>query len=172
MFVCCWRMDNMIIAITGHRPNKLNNEYGLKGPCSSYCRAEIIKILEQEQPDQGTTGVALGIDTLYALILIDLGIPFTAAIPCLNQDRMWPQKSKDLYKSILDHKLCTPYYVDNGPYASWKMQKRNVWLVDNCDKLIAVWDKSSGGTGNCVKYAQQKNKEILYINPRGYTDSV
>jgi len=35
----------MIIALTGHRPNKLNNEYNLRGPVSDYLRVSINKIL-------------------------------------------------------------------------------------------------------------------------------
>ena len=30
---------------------------------------------------------------------------------------------------------------------------RNRYMVDNADILFAVWDKSSGGTGNTVNYA-------------------
>ena len=38
-------------------------------------------------------------------------------------------------------------------------------MVDNADKVIAVWDGSKGGTYNCVKYAEKQNKEIIVINP-------
>ncbi|PAD70641.1 hypothetical protein CHH83_02225 [Bacillus sp. 7586-K] len=45
------------------------------------------------------------------------------------------------------------------------MQKRNEWMVDNSDYVIAVWDGTKGGTGNCVKYAQKQNKYITTIKP-------
>ena len=38
--------------------------------------------------------------------------------------------------------------------------------VDNCDKIIGIWDGSKGGTGNCIKYAESVGKDIYYINPR------
>lgn len=38
-------------------------------------------------------------------------------------------------------------------------------MVDRCDRLIAVWDGSNGGTGNCVKYAKEVGKPIVVINP-------
>jgi uncharacterized phage-like protein YoqJ len=44
------------------------------------------------------------------------------------------------------------------------MQIRNEWMVDRCDKLIAVWDGSKGGTGNCVDYAKSVNKDIFRID--------
>ena len=54
----------------------------------------------------------------------------------------------------------------DGGYAGYKLQKRNEWMVDHCDILIAVWDGTSGGTANCVNYAQSVNKEKIFIDPR------
>jgi uncharacterized phage-like protein YoqJ len=45
------------------------------------------------------------------------------------------------------------------------MQKRNEYMIDKSDYVIAVWDGSPSGTGNTVRYAKQKNKKILIINP-------
>lgn len=36
---------------------------------------------------------------------------------------------------------------------------------DLADKVIAVWDGTKGGTGNCVKYAEKCGKEIIRIEP-------
>ena len=46
------------------------------------------------------------------------------------------------------------------------MQERNEWMVNNCDVLIAVWDGTSGGTANCVKYAESLQLDIRRINPK------
>jgi len=48
------------------------------------------------------------------------------------------------------------------------MQARNTWQTDKADKLLAVFDGSSGGTGNCVKYAKSKGKTIILIDPNGW----
>ena len=45
------------------------------------------------------------------------------------------------------------------------MQKRNEYMVDLADKVIAVWNGSTGGTYNCVKYAEKCGKEIIRIVP-------
>ena len=45
------------------------------------------------------------------------------------------------------------------------MQKRNEYMVDLADVVIAVWDGSNSGTGNCIKYAQKCGKEIIQITP-------
>ena len=78
---------------------------------------------------------------------------------------MWSEEAKKLYHKILD-RAWKITYVSKEPYAAWLMQKRNEYMVDNCDLLIAVWDGTSGGTANCVKYAKATNKHIIFINPK------
>lgn len=165
----------MKITITGHRPNKLGNDYDLTSPLIQKIKARIEEILGDYDimymHDPTTeftliTGMALGIDTLFAKIAIEYEIPFTAAIPCTNQDSQWPTKSRNTYHQILSNSLCTQHLVTRSSYTNECMQLRNEWMVDNCDLLIAVFDNTPGGTANCVNYAKSKNKEIIYINPK------
>jgi uncharacterized phage-like protein YoqJ len=154
----------MIVAFTGHRPAKLG---GFKLPNDTYikvCR-EIDKALKELKPEKVITGMALGVDQWAAMIAYKLGIPFLAAIPFENQESKWPEKSQKTYRIL--RKLATEEaIVSEGSYSVDKMQTRNVWMVDNCNHLIAVWDGSAGGTSNCVKYAESIGKSIYYINPR------
>lgn len=53
-----------------------------------------------------------------------------------------------------------------GKYYPTKMQKRNMYMVDNSDVVVSVWDGSNGGTGNCVSYAMNHNKKIINLNPK------
>jgi uncharacterized phage-like protein YoqJ len=162
----------MKIAITGHRPNKLGNDYELKSPLIQWIKMEILKILDREKPDELITGMALGIDTLFALIGIERGLKITAAIPCDDQERMWPVASKQMYYMILNNPLVTKVVVSPGPYAAWKMQTRNEWMVDYGDKLISVWDGTKGGTFNCITYATMRKKEIIRIDPNDFEDKM
>jgi uncharacterized phage-like protein YoqJ len=117
----------MIMMVTGHCPNKLKNEYDLKGPLSRWLKNQIVAVLENEKPSKVISGVALGVDQLFALICLEMNIPVIAAIPCDNQDKIWPQQSKELYHSILNNSLVESHVICPGPYAPWKMQKRNEW---------------------------------------------
>jgi len=162
----------MKIAITGHRPNKLGNDYDLTSPLIQKIKSRIITVIgnvvamDASNPKPRLiTGMALGIDTLFAKIAIELNIPFIAAIPCLRHDSKWIDKSRYEYGQILMNKLCTVHLVSNCEYNSSVMQKRNKWMVDNCDHLIAVWDGTSGGTANCVRYAESVKKNIFRIDP-------
>ena len=154
----------MIVAFTGHRPDKLG---GYKLPNDIYikvCR-EIDKALKELKPEKVITGMALGVDQWAGMIAYKLGIPFLAAIPFENQESKWPEKSQKTYR-VLRKLAAEEVIISEGSYSIDKMQTRNVWMVDNCEKLIAVWDGTKGGTGNCVEYAKSLNKDIYYINPR------
>jgi len=180
----------MKIAISGHRPNKLNNDYDLTSPLVKAIRERIIHKISLYLSNPITkgnvtliTGMALGIDTLFAQIAIELDIPFIAIIPFKGQENVWRKESKLVYYNIL-RKADKIWIVDESRYAEAKewnsyiqiplskiaavnlMDLRNRCVVDNCDILIAVWDGTSGGTANCIKYARSIGKEPTIINPK------
>lgn len=155
----------MKIAITGHRPSKLGHDYDLTSPLIKKIEKEIKKQLILCRPALGITGMALGIDTLYAIICLDLGIPYIAAIPFIGQHLKWPFKSRELYNHLLSKAIEVVNVSGDDRYKPHYMQKRNIWMVDECDKLISIWDGSSGGTANCTEYARDK-KPIIHINPK------
>ena len=45
-------------------------------------------------------------------------------------------------------------------------KKRNEYMVDNSDYVIAVWNGKPSGTGNTVKYARKNNKMVLLVDPQ------
>lgn len=154
----------MTIAVTGHRPDKLNGEYDMRGPTSRMIYNELDKIVGQISPSQMISGMALGVDMIFANVAINRKIPFIAAIPFEGQESKWPESSQRTYRKMLSYATEIKYVCSPG-YAGWKMQKRNEWMVNNCDVLIAVWNGTKGGTFNCVNYAVDKGKDIRRIDP-------
>lgn len=156
----------MILSGTGHRPNKLNGEYDLKGPLTKAIANKVYETFELIHPDEVVTGMALGFDMILAVCAIRAELKFTAAVPFKGQELNWPEASQRLYNSILENRLCSPIIITEGPYAAWKMQTRNEWMVNRATEIVACWDGTEGGTGNCVKYAIQTGKKIHRINPK------
>jgi len=153
----------MIVAISGHRPNKLGG-YNLPNPTYiKVCRA-IDKQLRELKPSKVISGMALGIDQWTANIAIKLGIPFIAAIPFEGQEKKWPESSQKIFHKLLS-KAADIVYVSPPGYSASKMQIRNQWMVDQCDTVLAVYDGSGGGTGNCIEYARSVGKKIIIIDP-------
>ncbi len=160
------KVTTMIVAFTGHRPNKLG---GYKLPNSIYNRVckELTATLKDLKPTKAISGMALGVDQWAAMVCVNLHIPFIAAVPFPGQESVWPEPSQRIYKLLLK-KADDIVIVNDAPFAAGKLQKRNEWMVDQCDKLIAVFDGTEGGTANCVKYAEKHNKEIIRIDPTNF----
>lgn len=158
----------MKICVTGHRPNKL---YGYDITTSKYIKLKdkFKELLIQNSCTEAITGIALGADMVFAIAVLELknqghDIKLHCAIPCRNHSCKWTKAYQDLYNYILK-KADIVKLVSYEDYKPYLMQKRNEYMVDIADKVIAVWDGSKGGTYNCVKYAEKKGKEIIRIVP-------
>lgn len=177
------------ICFTGHRPNKLYG-YDLNNPkykkLTNVIGQELLKIFNcfgKEERYHFITGGALGLDTLafniidYAIKTLPYHITQELAIPFKDQPIRWLNQNdivhynnnmkladKITYVDSLDR-----YSINNsqiGSYNPIKMQKRNEYMVDNSDIVIAIWSSmKKGGTWNCVNYAKKLNKRIIIINP-------
>lgn len=154
-----------ILAITGHRPYKLNHEYS-GGPLTERIKVKIQEHIDQIKPSKMISGMALGIDTVFAELAILNKIPLIAAIPFLGQEYLWKTEDQNKYNKILSCPDVNKVIVCEGDYSAYKMQLRNIWMVNNCTNLLAVFDGGYGGTKNCVDYAKSKNKPIYIINPK------
>lgn len=153
----------MKVAFTGHRPNKLGG-YNDKLNYKKYFVKHVIEIFKWFTEPHIISGMALGVDTWAAQFAVWAKIPFTAYVPFEGQEGNWPKESRDEFNRLL--KLATEVkYICPPGYSASKMQIRNEAMVDNCDILIAVWDGTPGGTGNCVWYAMEQEKTIIRINP-------
>lgn len=161
------------IAVTGHRPNKLWG-YDIYTPkyiaLGRAIRDVILENSVNHSEIELISGMALGVDTLFALIALKLkskcsNYQLHCAIPCKNHSSNWFGESVKQYNSIIDSADSVKLVTDTH-YTPSCMQLRNEYMVNRCDILIAVWDKSAGGTANCVRYAQEIGKPIVFINPR------
>jgi uncharacterized phage-like protein YoqJ len=154
----------MIFGVTGHRPDKLGG-YGTAVMLATQARVKVW--LRQQLRGKATgliTGMALGVDQWAAEVCVDEKIPFTAALPFAGQEGKWPADSQVYYRVLLYHAVQV-IYVSGPNYAAWKFQKRNEYVVDNCQILLAVWDGTSGGTANCVKYAHKVRRHMERFEP-------
>ena len=158
----------MKICVTGHRPDKL---FGYSLLDIKYIKLEKMfrDILIENNCTEAITGMALGADMVFAVTVLKLklekDIKLHCAIPCKDHGSNWTKAYQNLYKYILNHADIVKY-VSEESYKPYLMQKRNEYMVDHADKVIAVWDGSKGGTYNCVKYAEKQNKEIIRIDPK------
>ena len=149
----------MILSVTGHRPEKIfSKNYYSQDNLKHLIKFAKIKIKEHN-PEKIISGMALGWDQATALAAYGLNIPVIAAVPCYHQDSKWTITYQNLYKQLLD-KASEVIFVHDGIYNHKCMLERNVFMVDNSDEVLALFDGTSGGTMHCCNYANKQQKTI------------
>ena len=142
----------MIIAVTGHRPDKLG---GYQDDTGHRSIRRHMKAWLEGAPDGPLTlisGGALGVDQFWMEVGLFLKLPVIAALPFEGYDNKWPLASRVKYGKLLD--LCEEVvYVSEPGYSAAKLQTRNEWMVDKATSLVGYWNGSQGGTKNCIDYA-------------------
>lgn len=156
----------MIVAVTGHRPGKLGGY--APNPTADAVRGTLRRELLRLRPEGAISGMALGADQTFAEACCELGVPWVAAVPFLGQEERWPYPSQEKYKSLLLRSagivtVCSRPASDAEARAA--MHARDQWMVDHCDRLLAVWDGSGGGTGTTVDYARRVGRETWRCKP-------
>jgi len=153
----------MIISATGHRPKKLK-AYNQEAYPGLFPYERLIdlstQIIKSREATHVISGMSLGFDMAMAQAAIELEVPFIAAIPFEGQESKWPKESQEYYHKLLEQ-ASEIEFVSNPGYEAWKMQKRNEFMVNNSDVVVALWDGSESGTGNCVDYANSVEKPVI-----------
>lgn len=156
---------------TGHRPQSLPFRFN-----ESDVRCQRLKILLasliREKIENGVThflsGMALGVDCYAAEIVLELkkefpSITLEAVIPCANQSSKWSEQQVTRYNKILEQCDNTTLLQQN--YTPDCMAKRNRYMVDHSDCVIAVWNGKNSGTSLTVRYAATKKLPITVLHP-------
>lgn len=174
------------ICFTGHRFNKLGGGDDWNSKINLEIRNNLDKVLQsiidknENEEFYFITGGALGFDQFATDSVIKLKnnnpdkvITLEIAIPFKTQCKLWNTKDINVYNEQL--KLADKItYVDTlekykvkgheeGEYYPSKLNKRNYYMVDNSDMVIAYFNNIKGGTYNCIRYANRKNKKVLNI---------
>ena len=145
-------------AFTGHRPQHLpfgmneNDDRCVK--LKEALKEQIINLIEAEDVTHFITGMALGVDLYAAEIVLDL----KARYPNITMAQ------RERYYGIAAQ--CDKETMLQSHYSPDCMDKRNRYMVDHANFIIAVWDGRPSGTGKTVTYARGRNgKSIIVIDP-------
>ena len=147
----------MIVALTGHRP-----EDCLQGEATV---RRFARQTFEDVPEIKTviTGMAAGWDLWAADEARKMGLEVWAARPWAGHS---PRKADEvLYWSLLKYATKVVNVNDSIEYpGAWCYQKRNEWMVDNGERVLAYWSgKEKGGTWNCIKYTRKVKKRIRNV---------
>ena len=159
------------VAFTGHRPEKLpwgTNEKSPEGALFKFRLREALEYLIGRGYVNFLSGAARGFDTIAAEIVISLRevypwIKLTVVLPCADQAARWSVEDRTRWENIVhnsDHvETLAPVYDKSC------MFRRNRYLVDNADLVLAAYHKgSTGGTAMTVDYAHRKQVKVRRIS--------
>lgn len=165
-------LSKITCCFTGHRPQSLpwgfneQDERCLK--MKEQLKMEIIKAIGNGYTTF-ISGMALGFDMICAEMVLELKktfphIKLIGAIPCKTQDKLWKEKDKQRYRSLLaqlDGIRCI--YDDYiGPEC---MLERNHFMINNSSLVIALFNGRNGGTKKTIDYAKMCGIKIVILIP-------
>ena len=114
------------------------------------------------------SGGALGMDMFAAEAILHLKrkypwITLEIVRPYDTQSSKWDPK----YQKRYEHILAAADTVTETGHAFTKscLFRRNRYLVDHCDLLLAAYDGLPGGTAMTVDYAKQSHVQVQLIAP-------
>ena len=159
-------------AFTGHRPARFSFGYDEShGKCLALKKAlrEQIEALVADGVTDFYTGMALGVDQWAASVVLAVkkenpAVRLIAVLPYEGQANGWKADQRERYFETLG--ACDEAVTLQTRYTPSCMFERNRYLVDHAEHLLAVYDGGEkGGTAYTVKYAKQKKRSIVIIEP-------
>ena len=164
-------MKRKSCGITGHRPQKFPWKRNEADPRCVALKENLAKQIERLVDDGFTdflTGMAEGVDTWAALIVLDLReknpkLKLHCILPCRKQTEGWSDAARTQYYEVLDQADSIVYV--NREFRKNCMLERNRFLADHSDLLLAVYNgERRGGTAATIRYAQKNCIPNLILN--------
>lgn len=164
-------MDKEITCcFTGHRPEKLPWGSREDDPRCVELKEKLRLAVEQAYRDgfrHFISGMARGCDQYFAEIVLELrrergDVTLEAAIPCEEQAVHWRARERERYRELVAR--CDLETVVQRHYDKGCMQRRNRYMVDRSNRLIAAYDGMMGGTMYTIHYAMQHGVDVVMVD--------
>ena len=167
-------LDNITsCSFTGHRPRSFSFEYNESSAEFSALRTRIKNTIIQvcnAGCRKFYCGMAEGVDLWCGEIVLELKDSFDppleicAVVPFIAQPVSMTPANQARYRKIME--ASSERFLVSRNFTKACYQKRNYYLVDSADALIAVFKvgEERSGTGQTIRYAKKKNKKIFLIS--------
>lgn len=165
-------------AITGHRPTRFKWKYDENNNGCKRLKKRMrdqFVLLYEKGVRQFWVGGALGVDMWAGEILLRLKeqpeyneIKLMVALPFEGHDAGWDERSKKRLSFLIQHSEKTVVVGEKGQAPEISYRRRNEYMVDQADCLLAVYDNDRSirsGTGMTVACAKKAAKSIIFIHP-------
>lgn len=166
----------MIVSFTGHRPDKISGWGEASGAIEVAIRRstseEIVRLVKEEGATTFMSGMAPGFDLWAADEVLRLraegkingDIRLLLAVPYPHFERSFSAEYRPLYQSIMAE-ADEIIYVSQG-YHRGCYTRRNDFLAQNADLVLAYYEGSEGGTRYTCRKAEKGGKRVINIYNR------
>lgn len=146
-------------AFTGHR--KLEENFD-----GEKLKKGVKRLIEEENVSVFYCGMALGFDMYVCEYLQEIRseypqIKVIACIPCPEQADKFSDFEKHRYERLVSG--CDERVILSPHYTNGCMFKRNRYMVDRADYLLAHCLRATGGSAYTVAYAQKKGVPVQLV---------
>ena len=151
------------VAATGHRPQHLHPE------ARHWLTQELRRVAKKLRDQHGTqvaiSGMALGVDTWWALAALQAGLQLWAHVPYPQQAERWRSEDQAQWRSLLDQATKITQYGDH--YDIRLLGQRNRGMLSHCQAVVAGYDrrKTTGGTAHAYREARVLRLPIILLDP-------
>lgn len=160
-------------AFTGHRPRSFSFGYDEQSSEFLELKNRIKNTIIQVCNAGCRTfycGMAEGVDLWCGEIVLELREQFDppleicAVVPFIAQPITNSENNKIRYRKIME--ASSKRFLVSRNFSKSCYQKRNQYLVDSTDALIAVFNEKEqrSGTAQTIRYARKKGKKIFLIS--------
>lgn len=149
----------MKIALTGHRKKRLR---GQEVKVYKWIINTFNILFTGQEEKEILCGMAKGADILFGQAALHYpdNIKLHLCLPCKHYGEV---NADPAYWELMDYASRVTYMQDK--WSKGCDDKRDKFMVDNCDILLAVWDGiKAGGTWSTIKYAFAQGKPVIYID--------
>ena len=148
------------VAVTGHQPFLLG---GYGEDVAARLRDLASSWLRDNRPREIVSGLAAGWDTAVAEASIQEGIPLVSALAYTAQADHWPDEAKEKHAWLVGKSVQVYTYAQEKEHGCFA--RRDRWVLDRGDVVLALWSGVDGGTARAVSHADKLGKPIINLWP-------
>jgi ribonuclease HI len=161
------------LLVAGLRPPQLGGYDA--NPVADEVRRRLVEILRAKaalHPDLlVVTGLGLGAEQLGAEAAAEAGVGYVAALPFPDPDEVWPEASRERYRTLRDGAADVVTLQSRKPtsrqQAGGAIARRDAWLARSVHEALVVWDGDDDRVGKLVRslVVQLGEEEVWVVEP-------
>lgn len=150
------------VMVTGHRPQGMTSEQ------AAFAKKALMAVGRQLKRDFGTveaiSGMAIGVDTWWAMVALKLELNLAAYIPFPQQPEPWWAADKERWADL--RQKATREVVCAEEFSVRALHIRNDAMIKDADLAVAVWSPSQlrGGTASAVQKIRRRGMPMILID--------